>query len=101
MIDTEKQASGKVSEIGRQINVIHIYICLPIDIGLPGGSVVKNMPAVQQMQDQSWVRKIPWRKKWQPKSTPVFLPGRSRGQGNLVNYSPWGCKRVRYDLATK
>ena len=25
-----------------------------------------------------WVRKIPWRREWQP--TPVFLPGESRGQ---------------------
>ena len=28
-----------------------------------------------------WVRKIPWRRKWQP--TPVFLPGKSHGQRNL------------------
>ena len=27
-----------------------------------------------------WVRKIPWRNKWQP--TPVFLPGKSHGQRN-------------------
>ena len=26
----------------------------------------------------SWVRKIPWRRAWQP--TPVFLPGESHGQ---------------------
>ena len=38
----------------------------------------------------SWVRKIPWRRKWQP--TPVFLPGESHGQRSLVGYSPWGCK---------
>ena len=37
-----------------------------------------------------WVRKIPWRSKWQP--TPVFLPGKSHGQSSLQNYSPWGCK---------
>ena len=24
--------------------------------------------------------------------TPVFLPGESHGQRNLVGYSPWGCK---------
>ena len=39
-----------------------------------------------------WVRKIPWRRKWQP--TPVFLPGESHGQRNLVGYSPWGCKEL-------
>ena len=37
-----------------------------------------------------WVRKIPWRRKWQP--TPVFLPGESHGQRSLEGYSPWGCK---------
>ena len=28
-----------------------------------------------------WVRKIPWRRKWQP--TPVFLPGETHGQASL------------------
>ena len=37
-----------------------------------------------------WVWKIPWRRKWQ--STPVFLPGKSRGQRSLVGYSPRGRK---------
>ena len=46
-----------------------------------------------------WVRKIPWRRKWQP--TPVFLPGKSHGQRNLAGYSPWGHKRVRHNLAIK
>ena len=33
-----------------------------------------------------WVRKIPWRRKWQP--TLVFLPGEFHGQRSLVGYSP-------------
>ena len=37
-----------------------------------------------------WVRKIPWRREWQP--TPVFLPGEFHGQGSLVGYSPRGHK---------
>ena len=37
-----------------------------------------------------WVRKILWRRKWQP--TPVFLPGKFHGQRSLVGYSPWGLK---------
>ena len=37
-----------------------------------------------------WVRKIPWRREWQP--TSVFLPGESHGQRSLAGYSPWGCK---------
>ena len=47
----------------------------------------------------SWVGKIPWKRKWQP--TPVFLPGKSHGQRSLVGYSPWGCKRVWHNLATE
>ena len=46
-----------------------------------------------------WVGKIPWRRKWQP--TPVFLPERSYGERSLAGYSPWGHKRVGYDLDTK
>ena len=37
-----------------------------------------------------WVGKMLWRRKWQP--TPVFLPGESHGQRNLVGYSPWSDK---------
>ena len=37
-----------------------------------------------------WVRKIPWRRKWQP--APVFLPGKSYGQRTLAGCSPWNCK---------
>ena len=29
-----------------------------------------------------------WRRKWQP--IPVFLPGKSHGQRNLADLSPWG-----------
>ena len=40
----------------------------------------------------TWVRKIPWRKKLQP--TSVFLPGESHGQRSLEGYSPWGRKEL-------
>ena len=40
----------------------------------------------------SWVRKIPWRRKWQ--LTPVFLPGKSHGQRSLEGYGPWGRKKL-------
>ena len=46
-----------------------------------------------------WVRKIPWRRKWQP--TPVYLPGKSLGKRRLAGYCPWGHKRVRHDLVIK
>ena len=39
-----------------------------------------------------WIRKILWRRKWQP--SPVFLPGKFRGQRSLAGYSPWGCTEL-------
>ena len=60
---------------------------------IPRGIVVKNPPVnagdIRDVFDP-WVRKIPWRKKWQ--STPVFVPGKFHGQRILEGYSPWGCK---------
>ena len=65
-------------------------------MGFPGGSVVKNPPAMQEPQVQSldpWVRMIPWRREWLP--TPVFsLPGEPHGQRSLAGYSPWGHKEL-------
>ena len=56
--------------------------------------MVNNLPAMWEMgQEDPWVRKIPWRREWQP--TPVFLPG----QGSLAGYSPWGHK-VGHNRAT-
>ena len=58
--------------------------------GFPGGSVVKNPPAMQEMWVQPLVGKSPWRRKWQ--STRVFLPGKSHGQRSLAGGSPWDRK---------
>ena len=38
----------------------------------------------------SWVGKIPQRRKWQP--APIFLPGKFHGQKSLAGYCPWGHK---------
>ena len=43
------------------------------------------------MQDP-WVRKIPWRRKWQP--TPVILCGEFHEQRSLAGYNPWGHKEL-------
>ena len=63
--------------------------------------MVKNPPAntgdIRSMG--SIPGKIPWRRKQQ--LTPVFLPGKSHGQRNLVGYSPCGCIRVGHDLARR
>jgi len=42
------------------------------------------MQKMQEMQFDPWVRKILWRRKWQP--TPVSLPVKFHGQRNLVGY---------------
>ena len=66
------------------------------DLGSPGGANGKE-PAYQCRRHKKhrfnpWVRKIPWRRKWQP--TPVFLPGKSHGQRSLAGYSRWGHKEL-------
>ena len=48
----------------------------------------------------SWVRKIPWRRKWQP--TPVFLSKESHGQRSLLSYiQSMGSQRVRHSWVTE
>ena len=53
--------------------------------------MVKNTRTAGDGGFESWIRKIPWRRAWQP--TPVFLPGESHGQRSLVGCSPRGCKK--------
>ena len=48
---------------------------------------VKNLPAIQKTGFAPWVRKIPWRREWQP--TQIFLPGEFHEQRCLVG---WGHK---------
>ena len=45
----------------------------------------------------SWIGKIPWRRKWQP--TPAFSPGKSHEERSLVRCSPWSHKKSRHDWA--
>ena len=53
--------------------------------------MVNNPPANEgDTGFDPWVRKIPWRRKWQP--TPVVLSGKLHGQKSLVSYSPRGHK---------
>ena len=62
--------------------------------GFPGASSDKD-PTSQcrrpkRCRFNPWVRKIPWRRKWQP--TSVFLPENFHGQRSLAGYSLWGHK---------
>ena len=54
-------------------------------------AVVKNACQCRRLRRHeldSWVGKIPWRRKWQP--TPIFLPGEFHAQRSLAGYNPWG-----------
>ena len=75
---------------------------LRIQEGFPDGSVGKNLPAMQEAKENPsnmglmpGVRKISWRRKWQP--TPVLLPGKSHGQKSLPGYvQSMELQRVEY-----
>ena len=65
--------------------------------------VVNNSPAnagrCRRHEFNSWVKEIPWRRKWQP--TLVFLPGKSHGQRSLASCSLWDRRRVRHNWVTE
>ena len=71
----------------------------PTDVGLLPWQLRRQSVCLQfgRPRFDPWVRKIPWRRKWQ--STAVFLPGKSHGFRSLVGYSPWG-RRVGHDWVT-
>ena len=60
-------------------------------MGFPGGSDSKaSAYSAGDLGFKPSVRKIPWRRKWQP--TPVLLPGKFHGWRSLVGYNPRGHK---------
>ena len=74
----------------RRKRFMYVFVSILIQGGFPGGSVVVCLQCRRPGFD-SWVRKTPWRRKWQP--TPVSWPGKSHGQRNLAGYSPWSRKQ--------
>ena len=71
-----------------------ILLSLPIKVASWVVQTIKICPQCRRPGFSPWVRKIPWRRKWQP--TTVLLPGESHGYRSLMGCSPWGC-RVRDD----
>ena len=68
--------------------------------GFPGGTSGKESSCqYRRCRFDPRVRKIPWRRKWQP--TPVLLSGKFHGQRNLSGYSPGGSQKVRQDWETE
>ena len=75
---------------------LHIfYFCLEMTlVKIPGGPSDKET-AFQWRRHlrhgvNPWVRRILWRRKWQP--TPVILSWEYHRQGSLEGYSSYGCK---------
>ena len=69
------------------------HICLEsfsLSKSFPGGASDKESACQCRRRKRHgfnpWVRKIPWRRAWQP--TSVFLPRESHGQRSLAGYSP-------------
>ena len=54
--------------------------------------MVKNLPAMQDTQVQSLIRKIPWRTEWLP--TLVSLAGEFHRQKSLVGYNLRDCREL-------
>ena len=69
-------------------------------MGFPGGSVIKNLPALQETSVQSLGREDPLEKGMA--TTPVLLPGEFHGQRSLVvggggRLQSVGSQRVEHD----
>ena len=93
-----------VNEEGHGFQILIKFKYILIDtLGFPGDASGKESTCQCRRHKRCGfnprVMKIPWKRKWQP--TPVFLPGKSRGQRSLEGYSPWGSQRAdMYTLCT-
>ena len=63
----------------------YLYICFPG--GTSGKEPTWQCRRHKRCGFDPWGGKMSWREAWQP--SPVFLPGESHGQRNLVGCSPW------------
>ena len=83
-------------------HTMYIHICIYVNIyeAFLVVQMVKNTPAMQEIDPgfDLWVRNIPWRTEWLP--TPVFLPGEFHGERSLSggllypHNSKWGFPRA-------
>ena len=104
------EESGRLQSMGLQ-RVRHDWVTkqqlfFPIiinyttaSLGAQQSRICLQRRSCRRLGFNSWVRKIPWRRKWEP--IPVFFPGKSHGQRSLAGYHPQGHKRAGHDLATK
>ena len=79
-----EEAQAGIKTAGRNINNLRYADDFTTStIGLPGGTSGTELPCqcmgLKRPGLDPWVRKISWRRKWQP--TPVFLPGKCKDRG--------------------
>ena len=68
---------------------VYIYTHIHTHTGFTGDSVGRRIHLqCRRHRLDPWVKKIPWRRKWQP--TPVFLPVKSYSQKSLLGYFAMG-----------
>ena len=65
---------------------------------IPDGSDGRFYLRCRRPRFDPWVRKIPWRREWQP--TPVFFPGESPWTEDPGGLQSMGPQRVGHDWAT-
>ena len=80
----------ELNRVPQEYSLISFNLLLVVQMGFPGDGSGKE-PACQcrrckrcphLLHPNSWVGKIPWRRKWQP--TPVFLPGNFHRQRSCL-----------------
>ena len=71
-----------VNPAGRPWQELH-FPCGITARGFPGGSVVKNLTAMQSLGQEGLLEK-------EMATTLASLPGQFHGQRTLAGYSPWG-----------
>ena len=66
--------------------------CLRLHVPNAGGPSLNPGQRTKRHGFDPWVRKMPWRRKWQP--TLVFWPGKSHRQRSLAGSSQWSGKEL-------
>ena len=85
----------------KQDHIGLIQFSLETQGSFPGGSVVKNPPAVQEMWQDPWVRSLGWKDPLEEETathSSILACKNPIDRWSLAGYSSWGGKRVRHSL---
>ena len=80
--------SSRHGEKSKRKQEININVLLGLPWWLSGKESTCQCRRCRRLRFNPWVRKIPWRRKWQP--TQVLLPGNSHGQRSTEGYTVHG-----------